>query len=349
VNAVERAARAVDRFQQAHRSTAFLYAVFKKFGDDDSGRLAAQIAYFGFFSLFPLLLVFVSVLGFVLVGHPHLRDTLVNSALGEFPVIGHSLASNARLHGLRGSWPSIIVGGVGALWAGLGVAQNAQAAMNTVWDIPRSEWPNFLFRRVRAIAMLVLFGTLSIASTFVSGYGVSGVAHGAWWTLLAFLVALAPNYLLFALTYLVLTARELRWREIAPGAVVAAVAWTLLQNLGGYYVTHELRSANDVYGTFALVIALLIWLSLGAQLLLFCAEINVVRLRGLWPRTLVQPPLNEGDERVYQGIVERARMRPEVAVSVWYTRNHDKKRGGRSGSDPPAVETETGDRAPRTE
>jgi YihY family inner membrane protein len=349
MNPVERVARAVDRFQQEHRTTAFLYAVIKKFGDDDSGRLAAQIAYYGFFSLFPLLLVFVSVLGFVLAGHPQLRDTLVNSALGEFPVIGHSLASNAHLHGLRGSWPSIIIGGIGALWAGLGVAQNAQAAMNTVWDIPRSEWPNFVFRRVRALAMLVLFGTLSIASTFVSGYGISGVAHGAWWTLAAFVVALGLNYVLFALSYRVLTARELHGRDVAPGAAVAAVAWTLLQSVGGYYVTHELRSANDVYGTFALVIALLIWLSLGAQLLLFCAEINVVRLRALWPRSLVQPPLNDGDQRVYQGLVERARMRPEVAVRVWYTRNHDKRRGGRSGSDAPTTTDGTEERAPRPE
>ena len=92
--------------------------------------------------------------------------------------------------------------------------------------------------------------------------------------------------------------------------------------MGGYYLTHEIRSAGNVYGTFALVIGLLVWISLGAQVTLYGAEINVVWFRRLWPRSLVQPPINEGDCKVYRAIVERARMRPEVAVRVWFTGQH---------------------------
>ena len=123
-------------FSRRTRFVGFPFAVFKKFGDDDGGRLAALIAYYGFFSLFPLLLVLVSVLGFVLSGHPDLRQNIIDSAFGQFPVIGRSLATGSGVNGgLQGSWLSIVVGGATALWAGLGVAQAAQAAMNTVWDI----------------------------------------------------------------------------------------------------------------------------------------------------------------------------------------------------------------------
>ncbi len=326
--------REIDDFQQRHRPLAFGFAVVKKYGDDDGGRLGGLIAFYGFFSLFPLLLVFVSALGFVLGSHPHLRQTIVDSALGQFPVIGPSLASRAHLHGLEGNWLSIVIGSVTALWAGLGVAQSAQVAMNTVWDVPRAQWPNFLSMRIRAIGMLALLGTLTIASTFVTGYGSSGVLDTAWWHALAWLVGLALNVVLFTLAYQVLTARDLRWRNVLPGAVTAAVLWTALQNVGGYYVTHQLKSASDVYGTFALVIALLVWISLGAQVTLFCAEINVVRCQRLWPRSLVQPPLNDGDRRVYTAIVERARMRPEMAVNVSFTGNHEKGARGDSGAEP---------------
>lgn len=204
--------------------------------------------------------------------------------------------------------------------------------MNTVWDVPREQWPNFVFRRVRAVGMLAAFGTLSIASTFVSGYAAATV-HGRSVAVLAWLAAFALNAVLFVVAFRVLTAQPLTWREVAPGAIGAALGWTVLQNLGGYYVSHELTSASDVYGTFALVIALLVWISLGAQMVLLCAEANVVLSRRLWPLSLVQPPINEGDQKVYEAIVERARMRPEVAVKVWFTRNHDKGGRGRSGAD----------------
>lgn len=323
---IERAARAVDRFQQRHAAVSFPLAVVKKYGDDQAGRLASLVAYYGFFSLFPLMLVFVSVLGFVLSGHPDLRRSIVDSAFGSFPVIGPALKSQGGVHPLRGSWVSIAVGGATALWAGLAVAQAAEAAMNTVWDIPRSEWPNFVSRRVRALGVLALLGTITIVSTFVSGYTASGVA--AWLPDIAgWAVAFVLNVGLFVVSYQVLTAEKLAWRHVVPGALLAALLWTVLQSVGGFYLTHQLANASDVYGTFALVLGLFVWIGLGAKVMLFCAEINVVWRRRFWPRQLVQPPINDGDKRVYAAIVDRARMRPEVSVSVWFTDDHEKGAG----------------------
>jgi YihY family inner membrane protein len=330
--APQRLLRAVDGFQRRRRFAAIPFAAFKKFGDDDGGRLAGLIAYYGFFSVFPLLLVLVSILGFVLDGDPSLRQSIVDSALAQFPVIGHELQSGSGVSdGLYGSWVTIVVGGATALWAGLGVAHAAQVAMNTVWEVPRAQWPSFVARQVRALGVLALLGIIVVASTFVSGYGTSGrAAIGPPY--LGPVIGLALNLLLFELAFRILTAERLAWRTVLPGATLAAVLWTALQAAGGYFVTQRLQSSSDVYGTFALVLVLLVWIALGAQVTLLCAEVNVVVHRRLWPRSLVQPPLSEGDERVYAAIVQRARMRPELAVRTWFTANQDRGARGRDGA-----------------
>jgi YihY family inner membrane protein len=338
---IERAARAVDGFQQRHAVLAYPFAVVKKYGDDQAGRLASLVAYYGFFSLFPLMLVFVSALGFVLAGHPDLRRSLVDSAFGGFQVIGPSLKSQGRVHALQGNWIGIAVGGATALWSGLAVAQAAEVAMNTVWDIPRSQWANFVFRRVRALGVLALLGTITVSTTFITSYTASGAA--AWLPDLAgWAVAFVLNIVLFVVSYQILTSESLRWRNVVPGAVIAALLWTVLQAVGGFYLTHQLAKASAVYGTFALVLGLFVWIGLGAKIMLFCAEINVVWHRRLWPRRIVQPPINDGDKRVFAAIVGRARMRPEVSVSVWFTHDHEKGAGRtvvhtaeRGGDDPP--------------
>src|SRR5205807_1551037 len=95
----------------------------------------------------------------------------------------------------------------------------------------------------------------------------------------------------------VLTAADVGWRELLPGVVVASVAWQALQHLGGFYLDHELKRTSPLYGLFAVVLGLLAWLYLGAQLTMFAAEINVVRARKLWPRSLFGEPLLDADRR----------------------------------------------------
>lgn len=149
MNLARRIAHGLNSFQQRHAFIAFPFAVFKKFGEDQAGNLAALIVYYGFFALFPLLLVFVSVLGVVLAAYPGFREDIIHSAVGQFPVIGDQIRTRADIEALSGNWVTIAAGGGGALWAGLGVAQAAQRAMNVVWEIPRAEWPSFLGRRPR--------------------------------------------------------------------------------------------------------------------------------------------------------------------------------------------------------
>lgn len=312
MNPVESLVRKIDRFQQRHRPLAFVFAVNRKFGDDQAGYLAALVAYYGFFSIFPLLLVFVTVLGILLRGSPNLQREVLDSALRDFPVIGPQISRNIR--SLGGSGVALGIGIAGTLWAGLGVTQAAQYAMNEVWDVPLRERPNFLLSRLRGLLLLGLLGTITVAAAFLSGIGGSGSALSL--RLGGMALSLLLNLGLFLLAYRILTRRNLSWGDVFPGAAVAAVSWTVLQVVGGYYVTHQVRASTDVYGTFALVIGLLVWIYLGAQITLFCAEINVVRVRRLWPRSMVQPPLIEADREVMRAGARAQERRPEAHVEM---------------------------------
>lgn len=256
----------------------------KKFGDDQAGDLAALIAYYGFFSLFPLLLVLTSLLGFVLAGDPELRMRILDSALAQFPVIGEHLRGN--YDSLTGNGVVLGIGTVTALWAGLGVTQAAQKAMNTVWGIPPEQRPGFLPSRVRGLIMLVVLGSMTVATIFLTGLGTASGELGIALRVLGYVGSLAMNVALFLLAYRILTVKRLTWGDVLPGAVAGAVLWTALQLVGTYLVNRQVKNATPVYGTFAIVIGLLVWIYLGAQLTVLCAEVNVVRLNRLWPRSL---------------------------------------------------------------
>ena len=131
---VQRVVGSVDAFQAGRPWAAVPFATAKKFGEDRAGNLAGLIAYYGFFSLFPLLLVLVSVVSFVLRGNEDLQRDILDSALAQFPVLGDQLRDNTGR--LDTSGFALIAGGLSALWAGTGVMKAGQDAMNDVWDVP---------------------------------------------------------------------------------------------------------------------------------------------------------------------------------------------------------------------
>jgi membrane protein len=275
--------RAVDDYQQRSSRLGFIVAVFKRFDDDQASQMGALIAYYGFFSLFPLLLVFVTALGFVLEGSPSTQESVLHSTLSQFPIIGTQLQSN--VHSLKGSVPALVIGLLGATLAGLGITGATQSAFNKVWEIPRSHQLGFLAWRVRGVGLLVVFALLSIVSTVAAGY-VTAQTTGPIGVLGGVVLALAANLLLFFAVFRLLTSEEVGTGDLIPGVIVAAILWQILQHVGGFYVEHVVRHAKETSGLFAFVLGLLTWLYLGGQVTLIAAEVNVVRARRLWPRRL---------------------------------------------------------------
>jgi YihY family inner membrane protein len=308
----------LDRFQRSHPWAAFPIAVLKKFGDDRTGNLAALIAYYGFFSLFPLLLVMVSILGFVIRGNPSLRASIIDSTLAQFPIIGDQIRQNVKALSGPSAGVGLGVGTVVALWAGLGVTQAAQTALNDIWDVPMKGRPNFWQSRLRGLIMLAVLGTMTLASAFLSGLGTATGELGVALRIVGLLGSGVINFAVFLIAYLVLTQRDVSWRTAFPGALFGAVAWTGLLAIGTLYVSHTLKGATEVYGFFGFVLGLLAWIYLGAQILLLGAEINVVRAKHLWPRSLKQPPLTTADKRTLArkaGVEERI---PPESVDVTF-------------------------------
>jgi membrane protein len=301
----------LDRRQQQSPRIGFLAAVIKKWGDDQAGQLAALVAYYGFVSLFPLLLVLVTVLGFVLQGDPSEQHRIVNGALGQFPIIRDQL----KLESLTGSSVGLAIGVVGSLLAGMGITGATQNAFNRIWSVPFKHRPNFLQSRLRGLGMLTILGTLSIVSTTAAGF-VGSSSHAALDVAAGIVVAFAFNVALFMTAFKLLTAVDVTWRQLLPGVIVAAVFWQLLQHLGGFYVDHELKRTGPLYGIFALVLGLLAWLYLGAQLTIFAAEINVVHVHRLWPRSFFSDPLLEADMRALTSSAEVEERVHEENVEV---------------------------------
>ncbi len=271
--------RAFDSFQQRHRALAAPLGVVKKFSDDEGGSMVSLIAYRAFFSLFPLLLLLTTVLGYVLAGNEELRREVVNSTLAQFPVIGNQLRGGS----LAGNGLALAVGVVGSLLAGLGVVLETEKTFDRVWEVPDEQQGGFVGSRLRATGLLVILGGLAVVSTIVASL-VSGGADlfGPVWGIL---IATALNLVVFGAVFRLLTSKEIPLRDLLVGIVIATIAWEVLQLVGGWYVSNEVKNATPVYGTFALVIGLLAWIHLGAMGVVMAAEANVVRARRLWPRS----------------------------------------------------------------
>jgi inner membrane protein YhjD len=306
----------IDRFQQRRPPLAFVVGVIRKFGDDRAGRLAALVAYYAFFSLFPLLLAATTVVAYV-VGDRSAQD-LQDSALAQIPVIGSQISNNVNT--LSGSGLALVVGVALALWAGLGCMQAAQDGMSEVWDVPRVNEPSFIAKRLRSL------GTLGVmAAALLVGTAATQVV-----TLLPDLPGLARfggvvasglvNIGLFLVVFQVLNPERHPWRQLLPGAVVGGIGYTALQAVGQWYVNRTVKGAADTYGTFAVVIGLLSWLYLLGQLLLFSAEVNVVAARRLWPRALFPPRLTTADRRVVSAAATSQQLVEEEKIDVSFPR-----------------------------
>jgi membrane protein len=302
--------RRFDRFQQKHTGWAVPLAVVRKFGNDQAGSLAALIAYYAFFSIFPLLLVFTTILAFVLQGNNELYNDVTTSVLARFPVVGDEL----HAHALSGKVTALVIGLLTSLLGGLGVTMAAQNAFDKIWAVPFKDRPDFLRKRLRGLLLLLCLGLLFVLSTAVTG--VVTTIGGPLVKVAGYALTLAVNFGLYVTAFRFLTTKTIPTSRLWLGAAVGSVFLTILSLVGGIYVKHVISHASNTYGTFATVIGLLVWLHLIAQLTLYAAEINTVVVRRLWPRSLLGPPESRADQETLRALakIEERDQREQVEV-----------------------------------
>jgi YihY family inner membrane protein len=331
----------LDAVQRRHPAFGYPLAVVYKYIDDQGGYLAALIAYYAFVSVFPLLLLLSTVLGWVLVGHPELRDQVLHSALREFPVIGSQLDEPKQL---SGGVAGVLIGTFGALYGGLGVGQALQNALNTVWSVPRHQRPDPFIARGRSLLLLVTVGAALLGTTVLSAISGGAGFFGVGVRVMVLTASAAVNGAAFVAAFRIGTDRKLTVGQVAPGAVTAAVGWQLLQSFGAVYVGHVVTSASATNGVFALVLGMLAFLYVTAVLVVLCAEINVVRVDHLHPRALLTPftdsvDLTTADREVYtaQATAQRSKGFENVDVTFGSPPHRDESSPDAHGPEPPAT------------
>jgi len=271
-----------DRLQREHGVLGFSYAVVKKYGDDAGGRQAALITYYGFLSIFALLLLGEAVLSRVLAGHPDLRRRLIDEIVPKAlrPTVEHSLAT------LPTSTIPFVAGLIGLLLSGTGVVFSAYQTLNHVAAVRHRFRAGFVSRYVRVFVVLAMLmagalatGALTVVATALPGQpGVQRAAAVAGSALVVFAVLLLGAKLLLA--------RHAPIRALWPGAVLGAAAVTVVFSAGAPLLARLVTKAGPVYGSFATVAGMFALLYLVGQALVYAAEVAAVRYARLWPRAL---------------------------------------------------------------
>jgi membrane protein len=320
-NPLQRLVARIDAFQQSHPVLGIPYAVIKKYGDDEAGQQGALLAYYGFASLFPLLIVATSVIDLITKHNAALRSRLLESVSEYFPAIGGDLQSSIHASGKSGI--GLVIGLLVTLYGARGVADAVRNAMDHVWQVPRARRTGFPKGALKSLGLIFGAGLGMLMAALLSSYATA-FSGGFIWRMFISLASLFILFWTFCFIFRYATSSKHQLHDNFPGAITAAVGLQILQTMGGYLITHQLKNLNGLSAQFAVVLALLFWLYLQAQVFLYAAEINTVRALRLWPRSITGKPLSAADERALSLYAKRAAMRPKPEEDINVAFNSDR-------------------------
>ncbi len=309
----------VDAIQRRVPPIAFVVAVLKRFGEDRGSQYGALLAYYGFFSVLPLLLLLTTVFDTVLAGNPELKQKVITTITDHFPVSGATVTDN--IGQLQGSGITLLVTAVFVLYGALGVVNVAQDAFNSMWGVPRFGRPAFWIRIVRSLAVIGV-GGLALLVAMVTGSVLAALDVGGLQRVLTIAVSLAINVAALVVCFEVLTTVPLGLRTLGRGALAGAVGLYAIQILGTWYMTRVVARAGAFYGVFAAAIGLLVWIGLQARVILLASEINVVQSKGLWPRSISGRNLGEPDRRALADTVARESLAEHLVIDTHVEHDH---------------------------
>jgi uncharacterized BrkB/YihY/UPF0761 family membrane protein len=312
-NALRRLLGLVDRWQRRNRFAGRAYGVVKKFGDDNANLLVVSLGWYGFTTIFPLLLVVVTIFGFI--GQKSLGSGII-STLHKFPIVGAEFNPAGASH-LHGSGLGLVIGLVGLLYGAQGVTQTAQHAMASVWNVPQIERTGFVPRLGRSFAGLFTIGGTFVINAFASTYA-TGASESLAVRVLVVAALLVLNVGLYYAAFAVLTPKMIKTRALLPGAVVAAIVFTLLLTVGTGLVTHQLKNASNTYGTFGSVLGLVLFLLLLSKFTIYAAELNPVLERSLYPRALPLGEPTDADRQVQYALAHQERRGSDQSIGVGF-------------------------------
>jgi len=303
----------LDRLQRRHRWTALPIAVYTRFNEHQGARLAANASYFAFFSIFPLMLAFTTILGLVLEDNPELLADIKDSVISNIPVIGSQIGSTDAL---TGNIVALVVGIVLAIVGGLRLIDSLQYALNELWDVPLHARPGGLSSRIRGVLVLAVFGGGIIGSTVLASLPAA-LDLGLVGPLVGIVASVFANIVAIVGVQMLLLTHRPTLHELLPGSILAGVVIHVLQQLG-VVLAQQLSGSSDTYGALAAIIGLLAFFHLVFRVLLLSLEVNAVRARDLVPRSILKDDeeLTDGDRRALLLDVQRVQRNPRVGYAI---------------------------------
>jgi membrane protein len=249
---VQRTARFVawiDRMRVRHPYFDEAVVVQRRFGEERGANLAAAISMRGFLALFPLLVLAIAVVGFI-GGHP---ETVAEDIVQELGLSGDaaSTITDAVETAQRTKVASSVIGILGLLWTGTGLAASLTAAWNQTWQIPGGGVRGRLAGFAWLLGGLVLFGATLLLLALVDDRGAVPE--------LALVGGLIADALLFLWTAWVLPTRRIPLRAMLPAALIGAVCIEILKLVGAFVIPAIVSRSSALYGTIGAVFALLVW------------------------------------------------------------------------------------------
>lgn len=275
--------RRLDAWQQRHDWSAVTFATIKKYGEDQSGYQAALLTYYGFLSLFPLLLVLTTLTSLVAGNHPDLQRQIIHGTTAYFPVLGSQLSSH--VNSLHKNGLALLIGIVFTLYGARGVADVFRHGTQAIWRVPKAQRGGFPRTIVNSLGIIVVGGLGFIAASIFTGLAAAA-GHGLAFRLLSVAVNLFILFWLFTFLLNVCLPRHVKAKEVRSGALAAAAGLIILQALGGYLLRLEVRRLDALYSYFAVALGLLFWIYLQSQLIYFAVTLAAVRAQRLWPRRI---------------------------------------------------------------
>jgi membrane protein len=266
-----------------------LKRVWKEAQDDDVPGLAAEVAYYALFGLFPFLLFVASLIGLLVPDPEAAMGGLLALSRGFLPADTAELLAEFLGGTLRANRPDLLsVGILGTLWAGSQGFAAVLKALNRVYCV--RETRGWLRHRALSFAMMVGSAFVTLALLVVMIGADPGGLLSRWlalspqvvglWALLRWPVAFVIFTVVLALLYSTVPCGHMRWRWITPGGLLASLLWILACAGLTAYIDHY-GMYNNTYGAIGGVIILLTWIYVGSYLLLLGAEANAKVVRSV--------------------------------------------------------------------
>jgi YihY family inner membrane protein len=286
----EKANQALERGRARSGLVDIVVRTFKRYGEDDCGSYAAALTYFAFFAIFPLLLFAAAGVGYATFGNEDLAARLIDAGVKGIPMLESALTEES-LQTLQDKKDTIAgIGLILALYTGTGMIVALEHALNKVHRL--EEEGNWFQKRGRALGWLALLGVAAAGSLTMTS--IAAAYDNAAGAVLSYLGAFAIDLFIFATAFRFLTAVKISWKEVLPGALVAAAAFSVLKAVGATYLAQGSATRSATYGTLAGAATLLVASYLISQVVLLAAEVNATLIERRATRTKASERTEEG-------------------------------------------------------